>query len=134
MSEHKAQSQGGHALPPLVDEEALRRYLAEKIPGADIALLVERIRGGHSNETFYVTRGEEQWVLLRAPRGPLLPTAHDVGREYRVISALAAHTSVPVPHPVLFCDDISVIGAPFYLMERSPCVVLRTTLPPAFSP
>jgi len=137
MSEHKAQSQTTHPLPPLVDEEALRRYLAEKLPGPqtpDSPLLVERIRGGHSNETFYITRGEEQWVLRRPPRGPLLPTAHDVGREYRVLSALAAHTSVPVPHPILFCDDTSVIGAPFYLMERIPGVVIRTKLPPDFEP
>jgi aminoglycoside phosphotransferase (APT) family kinase protein len=133
MSEHKAQSQIGQPLPPLVDEESLRRYLTEKLLGPDLPLDVERIRGGHSNETFYVTRGEEQWVLRRPPRGPLLPTAHDVGREYRVISALTS-TNVPVPRPLLFCDDTSVIGARFYLMERIPGVVIRTKLPPDFEP
>jgi aminoglycoside phosphotransferase (APT) family kinase protein len=136
MSEHSTQARGGQPLPPLVDEEALRPYLAEKLPSegaADVPLVVERIRGGHSNETFYVNRGEEQWVLRRPPRGPLLPTAHDVSREYRVLSALA-QTDVPVPRTVLFCDDTSVIGAPFYLMERVPGVVIRTKLPPGFEP
>ena len=94
--------------------------------------MIERIRGGHSNETFYVTRAAEQWVLRRPPRGPLLPTAHDVVREYRVLQALK-DTNVPVPQPVLLCQDSGVIGAPFYLMQRVPGVVIREGLPPAFS-
>jgi aminoglycoside phosphotransferase (APT) family kinase protein len=120
------------SLPPLVDEAALERYLTEHRPGAsgDMPLTVERIvAAGHSNETFFVTRGDQSWVLRRPPRGPLLPTAHDVLREYRVLSALA-QTDVPVPQPVLACDDVSVIGAPFYLMERVQGVVIRETLPP----
>lgn len=121
-------------LPPLVDEAALGRYLAQALPGdgADAPLQVERIRGGHSNETFYVTRGASQWVLRRPPRGPLLPTAHDVAREYRVLRGLE-QTNVPIPQPLLLCEDTSVIGAPFYLMERVPGVVIRAELPPAFA-
>lgn len=119
-------------LPPLVDAERLRAYLAERIAGEDAPVLAERIRGGHSNETFFITRGTERWVLRRPPRGPLLPTAHDVGREYRVLVALA-DTEVPVPHPVLFCDDTAVIGAPFYLMERVEGYVIRDRLPDVFS-
>jgi aminoglycoside phosphotransferase (APT) family kinase protein len=120
-------------LPPLVDPEALGRYLARALPGpgADTPLQVERIRGGHSNETFYVTRGASQWALRRPPRGPLLPTAHDVGREYRVLRGLE-RTTVPVPKPLLLCEDARVIGAPFYLMERVQGVVIRAELPPAF--
>ncbi len=119
--------------PPLVDAEALGRYLAEALPGPDTAepLQVERIRGGHSNETFFISRGREQWALRRPPRGPLLPTAHDVAREYRVLRGLE-RTSVPIPRPILLCDDTSVIGAPFYLMERVHGVIIRATLPPAF--
>jgi aminoglycoside phosphotransferase (APT) family kinase protein len=117
------------SLPPLVDEAALERYLAENLPGADGPLSVERIvAAGHSNETFFVARGNQSWVLRRPPRGPLLPTAHDVLREYRVISALAG-TATPVPEPVLVCEDTTVIGAPFYLMERMDGVVIRATLP-----
>src|SRR5215469_17093439 len=113
-------------LPPLVDSAALGRYLAQALPGqeANAPLQVERIRGGHSNETFFVTRGTSQWALRRPPRGPLLPTAHDVAREYRVLCGLE-RTNVPIPKPLLLCEDPSVIGAPFYLMERIPGVVIR---------
>lgn len=130
----EAAADGRKTLPPLVDEAALRAYLARELPGSgggEMPLAIERIRGGHSNETFYVTRGEERWVLRRPPRGPLLPTAHDVAREYRVLRALAG-TTVPVPRPLLLCEDTSVLGAPFYLMERVDGVVIRDTLPPAF--
>jgi len=122
------------SLSPLVDAEALGRYLAQALPGPDAAapLQVERIRGGHSNETFFVTRGGDQWALRRPPRGPLLPTAHDVGREYRVLRGLE-QTNVPIPRPILLCDDTSVIGAPFYLMERVHGVVIRAALPSAFA-
>jgi len=122
---------GAAAHAPLVDPAALQAYLARALPGADAPLAVERIRGGHSNETFFVTRGDERYVLRRPPRGPLLPTAHDVAREYRALVALA-QTTFPVPRPILMCGDTSVIGAPFYLMERVPGVVVRATLPPAF--
>ena len=120
-------------LPPLVDPEALARYLDTALPdAAGQPLHVERIRGGHSNETFFVTRGDARWVLRRPPRGPLLPTAHDVAREYRVLRGLI-QTHVPVPRPVLLCEETSVIGAPFYLMERAEGTVIRETLPPAFA-
>ncbi len=119
---------------PLVDAEALGRYLAGALPGPDAAtpLQVERIRGGHSNETFFITRGSDQWALRRPPRGPLLPTAHDVAREYRVLRGLE-QTKVPIPRPILLCEDTAVIGAPFYLMQRVQGVVIRATLPPAFA-
>lgn len=119
------------SLPPLVDEERLREYLARRIPAEhtnDMPLRVERVRGGHSNETFFIGRGSQEWVLRRPPRGPLLPTAHDVLREYRVLKALNT-TNVPVPRVILACDDVSIIGAPFYLMERLHGLVIHTELP-----
>jgi len=116
-------------LPPLVDEARLERYLAEQLPGADGPLSAERVIAGHSNETFFIRRGSQSWVLRRPPLGHLLPTAHDVLREYRVLSALS-QTTVPVPKPLLACEDIAVIGAPFYLMEHVEGVVIRETLPP----
>lgn len=125
-------SSSSSSLPPLVDPEALAAYLARALPGPDAPLEIERVRGGHSNETFYATRGSEEYVLRRPPRGPLLPTAHDVAREYHVLRALAP-TNVPVPQPVLLCEDISVIGAPFYLMRRVHGVVIRAALPSAFA-
>jgi aminoglycoside phosphotransferase (APT) family kinase protein len=127
------------ALPPLVNEPALAAYLAGQLPapGPTVGLTAVKVGTGHSNETFLITRelagGETQeWILLRPPRGPLLPTAHDVGREYRLISALV-HSALPVPAPVLFCADESVIGAPFYLMEKIPGIVIRSAVPEAFA-
>jgi aminoglycoside phosphotransferase (APT) family kinase protein len=120
-------------LPPLVDEDRLRAYLALHVAGADAPVRAEKIPAGHSNETFLVTRGAaEQWVLRRPPRGPLLPTAHDVLREYRVMTALY-YAGFTVPQPLLACEDMAVIGAPFYLMERVDGIVMRDNLPPDFA-
>ncbi len=118
-------------LPPLVDQSALAAYLNERLPGSD-ELVVERHQAGHSNETFFVTRGEDEFVLRRPPRGAFLPTAHDVGREYRVLSALGP-TPVRAPQVVLMCEDESIIGAPFYLMERVRGIVIREELPDSFT-
>jgi aminoglycoside phosphotransferase (APT) family kinase protein len=117
-------------LPPLIDEENLRQYLAQHFPGEDVAvpIEIERISGGHSNETFFIRRGSREWVLRRPPRGPLLPTAHDVLREYRVLKALNT-TNVPTPEVLLACEDTGIIGAPFYLMERVRGMVIRQELP-----
>jgi aminoglycoside phosphotransferase (APT) family kinase protein len=132
VSDREAASPGRTAeagLPPLVDPEALERFLARALPGEG-PLSVERHQAGHSNETFFVRRGAEEWVLRRPPRPPYLPTAHDVKREYTVLRALAG-TGVRAPRPVLLCEDPSVIGAPFYLMERVHGVVIRDRVPAA---
>lgn len=100
----------------LVDLRALQRFVDEHVPGEAAPLTIEKHTAGFSNETFYVSRGEQRWVMRRPPAGPLLPTAHDVIREYRFISAL--HGKARVPAPVAVCEDASIIGAPFYLMER----------------
>lgn len=114
----------------LMDEAALRAWLQERLPvGPSAPYAVERHQAGHSNETFFVTWGRAQFVLRRPPAGAFLPTAHDVLREHRVLCALAG-SSVRAPRPMLACEDASVIGAPFYLMERIPGVVLRDALPP----
>ena len=110
-------------VPPLV----VRQNLAAAIPGAG-PLEVERLGEGHSNITFLVTRGADRWVLRRPPRPPLPPTAHDVLREYRVLSALAG-AEVRTPKPVMACKDVEVIGAPFYLMELVEGAVVRHALP-----
>ena len=117
-------------LPPLVDETALRSYLDDHLPGS-AEFVVERHQAGHSNETFFITRGDQRYVLRRPPRGAFLPSAHDVGREYRVLTALA-ETSVRVPRTFAMCEDESVIGAPFYVMERMDGVVIREVLPEVF--
>jgi aminoglycoside phosphotransferase (APT) family kinase protein len=116
--------------PGLVDLASLEAYLNANVPGTPGPVTVEKHTAGFSNETFYVTRGEQRWVMRRPPAGPLLPTAHDVMREYRYISAL--HGKARVPVPVTGCEDVSVIGAPFFLMERVEGQEIRETLPPAW--
>ncbi len=86
---------------------------------------VSLISGGRSNLTYRLDFGARALVLRRPPLGHVLPTAHDMSREYRVLSALAG-TQIPVPGPVAFCADTDVLGAPFYLMRYVPGEVLRT--------
>ena len=117
--------------PQLVDEEKLADYLSERLPG-DEPFEIERHRAGHSNETFFIRRGDQGWALRRPPAGAFLPSAHDVGREYTVLSALV-ETDVRTPAATLACEDESIIGAPFYLMELMDGVVIRDKLPVAYS-
>ncbi|WP_329122460.1 phosphotransferase family protein [Streptomyces sp. NBC_01353] len=103
--------------PPGLDPEQLRGFLDRERPGLVGGPLTARlIEGGRSNLTYVVTDGTGQWVVRRPPLGHVLATAHDMKREHRVISALHG-TAVPVPEPVLLCEDDSVLGAPFYVME-----------------
>ncbi len=118
----------------LVDAEALTAHVGDRLVGEG-PLEVEHLAAGHSNLTYVVRRQQaggapREWILRRPPRGPLLPTAHDVLREYRVLDLLARNGGgVPVPTVVLSCADPSVIGAPFYLMERVAGTVVREALP-----
>ncbi|HUR68838.1 MAG TPA: phosphotransferase family protein [Candidatus Thermoplasmatota archaeon] len=117
----------------LMDDAALRTWLQERLPvGPGAAYKVERHQAGHSNETFFVTWGRTEMVLRRPPAGAFLPTAHDVLREYRILCALDG-SDVRAPRPILACEDASVIGAPFYLMEKARGVVLREALPPGIA-
>jgi aminoglycoside phosphotransferase (APT) family kinase protein len=120
-------------LEPLVDPAALATYLADHLPGGlQKSLSIERHMAGHSNETFFISSGPDEWVLRRPPRGAFLPTAHDVLREYRVLSALA-DTPVRAPKPILSCADPTATGSPFYLMERIRGNVIRHSLPEPFA-
>src|SRR5947209_7539439 len=108
------------------DPERLRAYLEEKLPAgrdAGAPLVIRRHEAGYSNETFFIDRGDQHWVLRRPPRGELLPTSHDVLREHRVLSGLYG-TKVRAPKPLVACEDTSIIGAPFYVMERVDGVVV----------
>jgi aminoglycoside phosphotransferase (APT) family kinase protein len=77
----------------------------------------ERTQGGMSNPTYFLTRGDWRAVLRKQPNATLMPSAHAIDREYRVLSALR-NCAVPTPEPYLYCDDRNVIGTPFYLMQR----------------
>ncbi|MET9514129.1 phosphotransferase family protein [Streptomyces sp. NPDC002994] len=112
--------------PPGLDPEQLRGHLDRERPGLVSGPLSARlIEGGRSNLTYAVTDGRSRWVVRRPPLGHVLATAHDMKREYRVISALHP-TDVPVPAPLLLCEDESVIGSPFYVMEYVEGVPYRT--------
>lgn len=103
--------------PPGLDLDRLRELLDRERPGLVTGPLSGRlIEGGRSNLTYAVTDGTARWVVRRPPLGHVLATAHDMKREHRVISALHP-TNVPVPRPLLLCEDEDVVGAPFYVME-----------------
>ncbi|WP_055565059.1 phosphotransferase family protein [Streptomyces atriruber] len=103
--------------PPGLDLDQLRGHLDRERPGLVGGPLTARlIEGGRSNLTYAVTDGTSRWVVRRPPLGHVLATAHDMKREHRVIAALH-RTDVPVPAPVLLCEDDTVLGSPFYVME-----------------
>ncbi len=115
----------------LIDVDNLTAFLDDQLPGEG-SLEIERHQAGHSNETFFIYRDGREYVLRRPPLGAFLPSAHDVGREYRVISALQ-ETSVRVPRTFCATDDESIIGAPFYVMEKVDGYVIRDSLPDVFA-
>ncbi|GAA2456401.1 phosphotransferase family protein [Actinomadura vinacea] len=112
---------------PGIDVPRLADWLARTLPGSGRITAIDVIAGGRSNLTYGITLdGGRRVVLRRPPLGHVLPTAHDMGREYRVLSALGAGSDVPVPTTLAFCDDEEVIGARFYLMDFVDGRVLRT--------
>ncbi|MEM1345680.1 MAG: phosphotransferase family protein [Pseudomonadota bacterium] len=111
-----------------LDLAALETWLAPRLPGA-IGLRAQQFSGGQSNPTYRLEGQGGAWVLRRKPPGTLLPKAHMIEREYRVMAALGAE-GFPVPAMRLYCEDASVIGAPFYVMDFvTGRVVFDTTLP-----
>ena len=101
---------------PGIDVDRVTEWLVGRVAGAVAPFTFDVIAGGHSNLTFRVTGADgRRWVLRRPPLGHVLASAHDMGREHRIISGLQG-TSVPVPPVAGFCDDVDVNGAPFYVM------------------
>jgi aminoglycoside phosphotransferase (APT) family kinase protein len=116
-------------LPPLLVRRPLEAFLDAGGLGSG-PVEATPIGEGHSNVTFEIRRGDERWVLRRPPRPPLPPSAHDVLREARLLRAVR-DARVRTPVVVAATDDESVIGAPFYVMERVEGEVLTTGVPPA---
>jgi aminoglycoside phosphotransferase (APT) family kinase protein len=109
--------------------EPLGAWLREHLPDLASELRIEQFPGGHSNLTYLLRLGERELVLRRPPFGSKVKTAHDMGREYKVLSRL--HGSYPkAPRALAVCDDPAVIGVPFYVMERVRGVILRGQRPP----
>lgn len=120
------------ATPVGIDYEGVSRFFVESVPGGDAPLQIELISGGRSNLTYLIRAGERAWVLRRPPLGHVLPTAHDMAREFRVLSALA-DTDVPAPRTVALCEDPSYNGMPFYVMEHCQGVIITERLPAGFA-
>jgi aminoglycoside phosphotransferase (APT) family kinase protein len=117
------------------DLAKLEPFLRIHFPDESGNLVVRQYPSGHSNLTYSVQLGSREMVLRRPPFGSKVKTAHDMSREFRVLSKLHAYYP-PAPQVLLFCDDVSVLGAPFYLMEPINGVILRSDVPPGldFSP
>ena len=111
-----------------IDAAALAAYLRDRLDTGDAPLEIKQFPGGHSNLTYLLRFGDRELVLRRPPLGPVAPKAHDMAREFRVLSELW-RVYPPAPRAYLFCDDASLIGASFYVMERRRGVVIRRRLP-----
>lgn len=111
-----------------LDAAKLEAYIRAQVPGLEGGFHVEQFRSGHSNLTYLVRVGTREMVLRRPPFGSKVKSAHDMGREYTVLSHLHP-VYAPAPHPILYCEDPSVLGAPFYLMQRFHGVILRSSPP-----
>ncbi|NXL74396.1 ACD11 dehydrogenase, partial [Leptocoma aspasia] len=119
------------------DQGSLERYLSSRLPGFPRqpagALAVRQYSSGQSNPTFYLQKGGQAFVLRKKPHGPLLPGAHKVDREYRVQKALFS-AGFPVPEPLLYCSDVSVIGTEFYVMQHVQGRIFRDISLPEVGP
>ena len=109
-------------------DDYLRLHLAASDLDPTASLQLEQFPGGHSNLTYLIRYGKLEFVLRRPPLGPVAPTAHDMPREYNLLSVIHPHFPL-APEPILLCEDPTVIGAPFYLMERRRGLIVRQSLP-----
>ncbi|MDG2305367.1 MAG: phosphotransferase family protein [Candidatus Binatia bacterium] len=113
-----------------LDEARLEEFLRAQVPDLSGKMEVRQFHGGHANLTYDLRFGHREMVLRRPPLGPVAPKSHDMRREYKALAALAPlfeHS----PRPVVLCEDESVIGAIFFVMERSRGIVVRQTWPEA---
>src|SRR5688572_26774679 len=99
-----------------IDESRLAAWLERALPGFEGPMALEQFRGGQSNPTYLLTAGGRRYVLRKKPPGTLLPSAHAVEREYRVMHALRA-SGIPVPDARALCTDADVIGTAFFVMD-----------------
>lgn len=117
----------------VLDTGRLARYLRERIPGLAGKLMVEQFPQGYSNLTYLLQFENRQLVLRRPPFGAKIKTAHDMGREYHILSHLV-DVYPKVPRPLVYCDDETIVGAPFYVMTRLKGVILRPQMPAGMVP
>ncbi len=111
-----------------LDAAALEKYLADNIDDASGPLVIEQFPMGHSNLTYLIKLGDREMVLRRPPFGSKVKSAHDMNREFTILSHLC-DAYPPAPHPYLMCKDESIIGSEFYVMERRRGLILRGDKP-----
>lgn len=111
-----------------LDLQKLQAYLQAELGGFTEEITARQFPGGFSNLTYLLTCGDQEYVLRRPPFGAKIATAHDMGREFKVLSLLKPIFG-KVPAPIIHCEDESVIGAPFYMMERVKGIILRNKVP-----
>ena len=107
-----------------LDQEKLNSYLRENAPEVGEVIGITQFPGGFSNLTYCLKTTEREYVLRRPPFGASIKSAHDMGREFKVLTLLKGHYD-KIPNPVIYCETEEVIGAPFYIMERISGVILR---------
>lgn len=110
---------------------SLEKYLSSVLDTSG-RMGVTQFHGGHANLTYLITFGEKEYVLRRPPFGKIAPGAHDMNREYTVLSKLYKHYT-PAPQAYHYCDDESILGAPFVILERKQGIVARSKMPDEFS-
>ncbi len=111
-----------------LDTKVLSDYLSAHVPEIDGEVSVKQFPSGFSNLTYLISSGDHQWVLRRPPFGSKVKGAHDMGREYRVLNSL--HKAFPyAPKPVVFCEDHSVLGCDFYMMDYIKGLIIRNQYP-----
>lgn len=113
-----------------LDLDRLAEHLRSRLPSPFDQIEVLQFKAGSSNLTYLIKLGTNEYVLRRAPFGNTVKSAHDMHREYDVLSRLS-YVYPPAPEPILFCDDVSVLGSEFYLMERLEGVIVRGRVPDA---
>jgi aminoglycoside phosphotransferase (APT) family kinase protein len=112
-----------------LDAAAVAAYLRGKVPNSERPLEILQFPGGHANLTYLLRYGDREYVLRRPPLGPVAPRSHDMVREYKALAALGPYYA-PAPRVYVLCEDLAVIGAPFFVMERRHGIVVRRTMPP----
>lgn len=112
-----------------LDQQKLQDYLRDKVPGFDKEITIKQFPGGYSNLTYFIKAGEHEYVLRRPPFGANIKSAHDMEREFTVLTKLHEAGFTKVPDAIHLCVDESVMGVKFYLMKRVKGVILRNRLP-----
>jgi aminoglycoside phosphotransferase (APT) family kinase protein len=115
-----------------LDSLKIEKFIKDRIPGTQGQMFIQQFPRGSSNLTYLLTIGDREFVLRRPPIGTKTKTAHDMGREYRILSALQ-DTYHYAPKPLAYTEDASIIGCPFYVMERIRGTILRRDLPSDFN-